>query len=585
MNNQFPSITALWAELIVEELRRCGVKGFSMSPGSRCTPLTLAAASRDTGNTVHYDERGAAYYALGYVRATGQPAALVCTSGTAVANYLPAVVEASMDRLPLIVLSADRPFELRQSGANQTIDQVKIFGDFVRFHCDLPCPSEEVAPQVVLTTVDQTVYRATRPPAGPVHLNCMFREPLAPPEKRQDFSTYLSGIKLWLESDATYTTYGQSRATLDDEQLRRMDTFFNDEESGLLVVGRLARDSERDAVVRLARRLGWPVMPDISSGLRLGMEHDNFVPYHDLLLLSESVWEALPRSVVHMGGQVISKRLARFLAEAPLENYIRVADHPFRHDPAHRVTVRIESDLVDFCDSVRAMLVKPHAGDLPTLRKQATAVGWVIDDVVFSEPLNEPGVARLVSRHIGAGSGLFLASSLPVREMDWFADPSGPAVPIGCNRGASGIDGTIASAVGFARGTNRPVTLLVGDLAMLHDLNSLALVKKSPEPVITIVLNNNGGGLFSFLPIAEKGEHFEALFAAPHGLSFEGAAKMFGLAYHRPVTEKEFVSVYRAAQRENLPAIIEITTDRKHNFDLHQKIFDRVVSALGGSRR
>ena len=207
-NQKSSSLNALWAQLIVQELLRNQINQFVLSPGSRCTPLTAAvAAEKQAAALMHFDERGAAYFALGYARASGRPAVLVCTSGTAAANYYPAVVEASMDMLPLILLTADRPPELLASGANQTIEQVNLYGNYVRFHFELPCPDELVAPESILTLVDQAVYRATRSPAGPVHINCMFREPLAPSPLPKDFSPYLAGAQRWLNNNKPFTAY------------------------------------------------------------------------------------------------------------------------------------------------------------------------------------------------------------------------------------------------------------------------------------------------------------------------------------------------------------------------------------------
>ena len=581
MNNKAASINAVWADLMVEELVRNQVNCFCLSPGSRCTPLTVAAASnKNVDATMHYDERGAAYHALGYARASGKPAVLVCTSGTAVANYLPAVVEASMDMVPMVILSSDRPPELHESGANQTIDQDRLFGDYARWWCNLPCPTEEIGPRFVLTTVDQAAYRTRRAPAGPVHINCMFREPLAAPDEGPDFGAYLEGVKGWLDSGAPYTAYGQSRNCLDSEQLKQLAAFINEEDSGFLVVGRLTDEREREAVLGLSRRLGWPTLPDVLSGLRLGVEDDHIVPYYELILLAEMQKNMSIRSVVHIGGQVTSKKLLQFLGQAPLENYIRIANHPYRHDPKHSVTLRIESDIAEACDALRAMLKPSMDINVLALKEQSTAVGKIINDLVLGEALNGPAVVRLVSRYVAAEAALFVANSLAVREMDWFAEPRGHRVPVGCNRGASGIDGTIASAVGFARGYNRQVTLLIGDLAALHDLNSLALVKKSPQPLVIVIINNNGGGLFSFLPIARKREQFEPYFGTPHDLTFENAAKMFQVGYHRPATQQEFVSMYNAAQKAGHSTIIEVTTDRAETMALHQRIFGGVVAAL-----
>ncbi len=563
-----------WAEMIVEELVRNGITFFTIAPGSRSTPLVLAAARHaETETVVHYDERGAAFHALGHARATGNAAVLICTSGTAVANFLPAVIEASLECIPLIILSADRPPELLDTGANQTIDQVNLFGEYVRWKVDLPVPDKSITPRFVLTTIDQAVYRSRRSPSGPVHINCMFREPLISGEPTtSDDSAELTA---WCESGAPLTAYGSSLMALDDSQLQGMAGFLGEEPNGILVVGRLQSEREREAVLRLARRLNWPTLPDISSGLRLGVEDKCIVPYYDLILVSLFSGLSGCKTVLHLGGQVTSKRLLQLLDSDQIENYIRVAEHPYRHDPNHRVTSRIEANLTDTCFALASLIDRHENESLVTLQKQSSAVDRIVEDMTSQGSINEPAVCRLISKNIHDLSALWLSSSLPIREMDSFAAFSGPAVPVGCNRGASGIDGTIASAFGYARGLDRPVTILIGDLAFLHDLNSLSLVRNSAQPIIIVVLNNNGGGIFSFLPVTEEKDVFEQFFATPHDLGFESAAKMYGLNYHHPGTRDEFVACYTKAQKATgiaLSSIIEVTCDRQENFDLQQEI-------------
>ncbi|MGA1865063.1 MAG: 2-succinyl-5-enolpyruvyl-6-hydroxy-3-cyclohexene-1-carboxylic-acid synthase, partial [bacterium] len=264
------NLNILWSSLIVEELVRNKVTCFCISPGSRSASLTVSAARNVKAKpTVFYDERGAAFYALGYAKATGNPAALICTSGTAVANYYPAIIEASMDRIPLIVLTADRPPELLETGANQAIRQPDIYGEYVRWQFNLPCPDDEIPPSMVLTTIDQLVYKARRSPAGPVHLNCMFREPLAPVSKKIN-PGYQKKILSWQGSDTPFTTLSKPALTPDKETINRMVEIISSARRGLLVAGRLNTKEEIEAVKRLSVRLKWPVYPDIASGLRIG---------------------------------------------------------------------------------------------------------------------------------------------------------------------------------------------------------------------------------------------------------------------------------------------------------------------------
>ncbi len=590
MRTGFSHINELWGFLAVEELFRAGVTSFCISPGARSTPLVYAvsenkwaAPNKRAVPVIHYDERGAAFYALGHARATGQPAAVICTSGTAAANFLPAVIEASVDHVPLIILTADRPPELRKTGANQTIDQVKIFGDYVRWQMDLPCPDEKISPEFVLTTIDQAVYRSLRSPAGPVHLNFMFREPLAPSKEKQNYKEYLKNVAGWMNKPGPYTKYVDTKAQLSDETIKEIAKLINGSKSGLMVVGKI--DSKAAApVLSLAEKIGWPVFPDIASGLRLGVKGKNIVPHFDLVLLSESFQKFKPDTVLHFGNQPVSKRLGQFLDSVRPPNYIRIAPHPERLDPHHQVTLRIESDISDFC--TRAALAVTKKGKSANTEKFIN-LSVRVDKIVTGSlgldkdsRITEPALTRIISQQISKSGALFLASSLPVREMDMFADSSGHSVAVEYNRGASGIDGTIASAVGYANGLKKPVTLLIGDLAFLHDLNSLALVQESRIPLIIVIINNDGGGIFSFLPVAEMGKAFEPFFGTPHGLSFQKSADQFQIDYHHPQTIAEFGKIYTDSQRKNSSVIIETTTNRQTNWDLHQKISQNIKMGL-----
>ena len=567
MNRETPRANRLWANLIVEELVRCGTDFFCVAPGSRSTPLVAALASNEKARSlVHFDERGTAFAALGYARATGRPAAWITTSGTAVANGLPAVVEASTDGVPMILLTADRPPELRQTGSNQTIDQPDIFGDYVRWRFDLPAPDLAIDPAMVLTTIDQAAYRASRSPRGPVHLNLMFREPFLP-----ETEDYPRGPSPWIERDVPYTRYAATKPAVDATEMRALWQTLRQAKRGLVVAGRLASRKQGEAVIRLAGSLGWPLLPDVGSQIRLGADSENLVPYYDVLLANESFSDAHePEAVIHVGGRALSKRLEQFLGRSRPDPYAVVRENPFRLDPAHRVTHSIEADIVGFCAGMVEVATGDAASEDPSWvanwREASEKVGRCLDEISPSEP-SEPFVARSLSRNVPGDHGLVVASSMPVRDLDAYAAAEGAPVPVAANRGASGIDGTIATAAGFARGLGRPVTLLIGDLALLHDLDSLAMLRD--VNVVVVVLNNDGGGIFSFLPVARRKEFFEPYFGTPQGVGFGPAAEMFGLGYERPRTTEEFLDAYACACACGRSSILEVRTDRQENARLH----------------
>lgn len=583
-------LNTLWGRLLVEELARCGVSFVCVSPGSRSTPLTAAVAgSGRIPSAIWLDERGAAFHALGHARATGRPAALICTSGTAAANYLPAVIEASQDGVPLVVVTADRPPELIDAGANQAIRQPGIFGDYVRWSFTLPAPDARISGRLVLSTVDQALHRALGPPPGPVHINCMFREPLEPvggepwPEDVP---------RRWREGSGPLTSYARPETAPDEASLERVAATVAAARHGLVLIGSLPGERDRKAAADLAERLGWPVAADIRSGLRLGPGPANKVAYLDQLLLSPQVRSSFaPDVVLHLGGQPISKRISQALAALPDAEVISVQSHPFRHDSAHRIAHRIQSDIGLFCELLEARLAAASASASAcaagswgeSLRVFSERAGSAIERFVASAPFGEIAAARIVSEEIPADHGLFLGNSMPVRDMEMFACSRGPRVPVAANRGASGIDGVVSTAAGFARGLGRPATLMIGDLSLLHDLTALVQLRALPQPLVIVVLNNGGGGIFHFLPIARHADLLDPWFTAPHDVDLAGIRGLFGIPCHRPATAADFTAVYRAACASGDSAIIEVRTDRAENLAAHRALGDAIVAAVEAS--
>lgn len=572
------NLNQLWSELIIEELVRCGVGMFVLSPGSRSSPLTAAVASNIRAKSiVHYDERGAAFFALGYARATMKPAVLICTSGSAVANYFPAVTEASQDNVPLIVLSADRPPELIECGANQAMKQERIFGEYPRAFFTMPCPDSCISPGFVLTTVDQAYYRSVRSPKGPVHVNCQFREPLAPDPEYSMWQEALPSLSRWKDNQDPYTSYFDPVLSPSPAALEALIPEVDSSRKGLIVVGRLDKREDRDAVRSLAASFSWPVFSDLTSGLRFAEGFFENIPFYDQALLS---CEDFPQAdfVLHIGGQTVSKRLAQFLRSLKGGTIARVADHPFRNDPDHILTHRIETDISLFCHELLTRCDPQRSELLEELRHSSNLIEMTLEKK-GQDSLHEVAVARLLAQNISEGDGLFLASSLSIRHMDMFASCSREIV-LAANRGTSGIDGTMASAAGFAHALGKPVTLLIGDLACLHDLNSLVLLRNSPVPITVVVVNNDGGGIFSFLPIAKCENIFEDFFETPHELNFLHAAKMFGLAYLQADSCDSFVEGYRSAVDSGRSSVIEVFSECTQNRETHKYLQENINETL-----
>ena len=557
-----------WGELIIEELVRHDTDCFCISPGSRSTPLTIAVAKNPRAKSViFYDERAAAYYALGHARASGRPAVLICTSGTAAANYLPAVIEAAVEQIPLLVLTSDRPPELRDTGANQAINQTFLFGTHVRWFFDPGCPCSEFTTEALLSTIDHAVSKTLQPLSGPVHLNFPFREPFF-----ENTETETNSKVETLPEQKVYVRNTAFSKVLPNSEIKAL--LKNRPESGILSIGRVPADS-LDSLKKLAEELAWPVFADVTSGLRLGENCPNRITYYDQLLIKDldsANWEI--EAVWHIGFPPTSKRWLTHWGENPAAQMVWIADHAERHDQSHNFRWKIESGIAEFCKQVVSELQLEKRADIIPLKTQKWLQASAKVEAVMEQhfPLNSDkkeiddfALSRRLTEIIPETHGFFIGNSIPVRAVDMLGSGKGAEIPTALNRGASGIDGLISSACGYSSGLKRPVSLLIGDLSAMHDLNSFKLLAESPEPVFVVLLNNHGGGIFSFLPVAKQTDIFETFFGTPHSNDFLSVAEMFGLNYFRPDSISAFVKDYRQAVRENKSAVIEIFTERDKN--------------------
>lgn len=549
-----PNLNYLWCGLLVEELIRQDVAGFVIAPGSRSAPLTVSVARNEKARYwVHYDERGAAFFALGLAKATGKPAVLICTSGSAVANYWPAVVEAATSRIPLILLTADRPPELVDCGANQAIDQTDIFGNYARWRTALPCPTAECPATYVLTTADQAWHRSRHPLGGPVHVNVPLREPLDPKQDGSVTDDILAPLTTWAATDAPYTRYDVGARHLPGDVAAALLDSIQTAHHRLLIVGRLEREAERTAVHSLAKRTGWKIYADITSGLYGPSAPTNLIQDMEHFLQNEA-WQ--PDLVLHLGGAYTSKTLLTHMAHwnAP---YVHVSASEQRLDPNHQVTQHITMGIEPFCHWLQESApdgLESTASTQPPRTDETPAA---------DQELSERDIARQLGTLLPEDSLLFAGNSMPIRLLERFCRPARGGIHIAANRGASGIDGNIATALGMAVGTGQATTALLGDLTTLHDLNSLALHKAVKTPVVFIVLNNDGGGIFHYLPIARVDEPcFEQCFGTPHGMNFSGAAQQFGLDYAAPESPDSFREAYLEALAKGRATLIEIKTKR-----------------------
>lgn len=562
------------ASLIVDELVRLGITQFVISPGSRSTPLTVAIARHtSTRSTVHFDERGAAFYALGHGRASGMPAVLVCTSGTAAANYFPAIVESSMDNVPLIVISADRPPELIGVGANQAIYQDNIYGVYPRFSLTLPPPDPSTTPENVLEQVDLIFDKCLGSRPGPVHLNCQFREPLLPDHKPVA-SQQTSGLE-WFKTNSRYTSIQGNSDTLSESDLSPVSEHLQRSKRGLIIVGRSVDEKHTEDILKLATQLNLPVFPDVQSKMRF-IEHPHIIHYFDLAFLTAAGCQNQPDFIIHFGSAFTSKRLLKFIDD-PSIFYVSIKETSEVIDPNHQVNVALAMDIKAFCEKLSLSAGDPDKAWLSHWQLTSEGVSQSIDKWLELNPkVTEPGISYRLSRILPKSHALMLGNSMPIRDMEMFGSPGFFRGRIFANRGSSGIDGLLATAAGIGSSTSAPITLLIGDLAFLHDLNSMYLIKTNPSPIIIVVVNNDGGGIFNFLPVSQEKDVHERFFGTPHGLNLESICHMFEIPYSNPVNMDEFEASYLDATQESKSAILELVTNRAENHEFHEQIFETI---------
>ena len=568
-----PEAVAQFMSDFFAALVRCGVSEVCVSPGSRSTPLAVAAQRTQGLETrVILDERSAAFFALGIGRQSQTPAVLICTSGTAAANYHPAVIEAHHARVPLLVLTADRPPELRDWGAGQTIDQVGLYGSSVRLFVDVPPPEPGPAPlRYAAALARRAVAQAQCGPAGPVHLNFPLREPLEPPA---DFTPRTADT-----DDRVTQAVAPPLREPDPRALDALLSRLQGVERGVISCGPLPRDPElASALARLSSALGWPILADPLSQQRRGPQVEAAVvlAHSDLWLRDESVAEAFaPDAVLRLGDSPVSKTLRKGFLKRPPAHWIAVDPDGVFHDPDHMATDVLRADPLPLCkawlDDLDSAAGEPApSGYARTWQKVDEAVASALKDWSGSAPaLFEPHLVEILSEVLTADATLFVSNSMPIRDLDAFlpADPR-PLHLLG-QRGASGIDGLVSGAAGASVAGEGPVLLLTGDLAVLHDAGGLLAARDHASSLVVLVIQNDGGGIFSFLPIAQQGENvdFEKLFRTPHGLDLSGLADFYQVGFKRAVDRETLMRELRAGLTTPGVHLIEVPVDRDANLD------------------
>ncbi len=549
-----------------DELARCGLRHACTSPGSRNTPLLLSLVRESRIRCwSHLDERCAGFFALGAAKASRHPVAITCTSGTAAANLTPAVIEAAYARVPMLVLTADRPAQLRELGAGQAIDQVKLYGDAAKwfFEAELP-EADEAGLRWIRQLACRAYWTALENVPGPVHLNFPLREPLVldaplPPDPLPG----RAGGRPWVVREPAPPSGPARRREL---PARTVIVAGRDERGGGLGV----------AAAGLAAREGFPLLADPLSGARHG---ETAIGRYDLMLRSPRFTGGVhPELVLRLGDLPTSKPLRAWLAS--LRDVPQLAFDPEAawQDPSAAVTEIDTGDpIAGLAACRRAEPADPSW--LSSWRESDRAVAASIEAVI-GDQLSEPLVAARLGEWLGPEVALLVAASMPIRDVELYLPARRELPYVVSNRGANGIDGTVSTGFGLAAAGSRPVVTLIGDVALAHDIGGLLAARRLGLELTVVLLNNDGGGIFHFLAVSGEADAFEEHVATPHGLSFAHAAALYGIGYERAGTEAELRAAIERGVGSGTTRLIEVRTERETNLALHRRLADAGLGAL-----
>ncbi len=565
------------SQLLISELVRLGLKDIYVSPGSRNSTLLLEIAnSPHLKSHVHFDERGLGFCGVGHSKLSGEPSVLVVTSGTAVANLYPAVIEAAMSQIPLLIISTDRPPELWGLGANQTIDQTKIFGDYVKKYFYMPPPEDNIPWEFYLSQLDEAWALSKTGIGGPVHINLSLREPLISPQRSL---VDLPGetLKYWRKNNKPFTTYVEASTEVSHSEINYLREQIEVPEKLIFLVGSINSEAERKALGEFFSQTRGLVYADCLSGLR------EYVQGKDLWFVHEKVLVRLSQrqdfgawTVIHLGGRFVSKQIEAVVKACP-QGMIRINPTQARQDPSLKIKFQLN------CAYHQLSKLFPIIGDseiekyLEPSRQLFELQEKVINELsVLSELHVPPTLAKILVEP----TLLYVSNSLAIRDMNSYGYRFSPGVKLHGNRGASGIDGLVSSAIGGANASQLPTMLVIGDLSLLHDQNALALASHLKEAFIIIVCNNAGGGIFSFLPVAQVGKGFESHVATQHAWEFEYLAKQFNFSYQKINSALNLIDFIHLGLEKKSKLILELKTNRQKNYEEHVELNRRLDEKL-----
>ncbi|HSG07751.1 MAG TPA: 2-succinyl-5-enolpyruvyl-6-hydroxy-3-cyclohexene-1-carboxylic-acid synthase [Longimicrobiales bacterium] len=579
--------TTLWARAFTDELARCGVREVVVAPGSRSTPLVLAFAADDRFRTrVHLDERSAGFFALGVGRASGVPAVVLTTSGTATANLFPAVMEASQGEVPLLVLTADRPHRLRDADANQAVDQLRLFGPFARAFFEAAPPTPEGPALHHLRALAARAVLGTREaPAGPVHVNFPFDKPLEPAPDPPDGTLFAAQHPLATggrPQGRPFVDVAPGRRLPGAGDVARLTDLIGRARRPVLVAGPDATPGRAGpAALALAARTGIPLLSDPLSGARFGPCGEALVVAgYDLFLREEQVRRRLaPDLILRVGASPTSVALQGWMEHHQGVRHVVIDAGGRWKDHGALATDYVRADATE---AMKAVTEVAESSLDPAWRSAWETASTAARLALAQQAAGNDHEGRILAdvvETLPAGSSLFVSSSMPVRDLDAFGRPRDVRLDVWANRGASGIDGILSSAFGVAAASPGPTVCVLGDVAFFHDQNGLLWSREGDAAVVFVLIDNDGGGIFHMLPVRDHEPHFTRFFATPHGLDFHHAARMHGVPF-REVEGARLVEALGEALEAGGTHVLRVRTDRVRAQARRREIAEAVAGSV-----
>ena len=574
----------IWANTFVSQLAALGVKYACISPGSRSTPLTYSLAiNKKIKCFVNIDERSSAFFALGLAKASNIPVVIVTTSGTATAELYPAIIEAYQQRTPLIICTADRPPELIGTGANQTINQYNLYRNHIRWFRDVGLPSAKEHSLRYLQRVAFKSYKISSSDKGPVHINFPLKKPLEPFSFDDEADEKLFSLKPLRELKKDFSKIKIEK----DRKVNRVAELMMHFEKGLIVAGPMEYNAEAAKNIKdLASVIKYPILADGVSHLRFKVsksEKNLITNYHSFLSSNKFCKKYKPDFILHFGGTPTSANLINYLADCNAERF-QVNEYGDLNDPSRKTKMILNYPASPFTEAINDLLSKEKFERKQSKWIEAFTKADIISENVKSnlfklnKKLNEPQTIRELVKTLSSKTNLFVGNSLPIRDFDCFSGTSSKSFNIYFNRGASGIDGIVSTALGVAS-IKKPTILLIGDLSFLHDLNSLLIAKKNKIPLMIVVINNNGGGIFQTLPISKKKKLLKEYFVSPQNLKLNDIVKAFGVKY-KLIKNKNQLKMAVNNLELNSPIVLEIKTNANESAKMRKKIFSDVKAEI-----